>query len=193
MHQLDQILHAIEDNHQGQNKLPPVQSWQPDKVGEIDIHINTQGKWLHEGDPFEKQALVRLFSTILRFEKGFYYLVTPVEKLLIHVDDVPFIIDNILPSAAGEQANWILTTQCGDSIVLDESAEWELRQITQMDGTVIHVPYVRIRHELWARLSRHVFYQMVDIALESNDITSLEPELFFESAGHKFSLGKLED
>ena len=75
-----------------QNKrLPPLHLWQPERSGEIDIRIDREGRWYHEGTLIERQPLVDLFATILRLETNGYYLVTPVEKMKILVEEVPFI------------------------------------------------------------------------------------------------------
>src|SRR3990167_6970488 len=70
--------------------LPPVHLWNPEHCGEIDIVIRRDGVWMHEGSPIGREALVRLFSTVLRKDPDGYHLVTPVEKLKIAVEDLPF-------------------------------------------------------------------------------------------------------
>jgi hypothetical protein len=66
-------------------------SWNPSREGEIDIRIEADGNWYHEGKRFRRESLVRLFASVLRREPGGYYLVTPAEKLRIEVDDAPFV------------------------------------------------------------------------------------------------------
>ena len=181
MHQLEQILHSIEFGDA--KSLPPVEQWQPDRSGQIDIHIDAQGQWWHEGERFERQALVDLFATILRFDAGQYYLVTPVEKLRISVEDVPFLADSLISIDNKYQ----LLTQCGDIIPLDENCKWQLRPYQQQE-----VPYICVRHNLWARLDRHVFYQMIDLALEqANGTASIDKQLYFHAAKQSFSLGSV--
>ena len=70
--------------------LPPVHLWNPTHCGEIDIVIKRNGQWLHEGTPIGREALVRLFSTVLRKDPDGFHLVTPVEKMKITVEDAPF-------------------------------------------------------------------------------------------------------
>ena len=70
--------------------LPPVHLWRPEHCGEIDIVIRRDGVWMHEGSPISREALVRLFSTVLRKDPDGYHLVTPVEKMKIAVEDLPF-------------------------------------------------------------------------------------------------------
>jgi hypothetical protein len=71
--------------------LPPVESWNPAHCGDIDIRIARDGTWFHQGTPIGRKEIVRLFSTILRKDGEDYVLVTPVEKMRIRVEDVPFI------------------------------------------------------------------------------------------------------
>ena len=73
-------------------QLPPVHSWHPERVGEIDIRIAKDGTWFYQGDPMERQAVVQLFSTIMRLDDDGYCLVTPAEKMKIQVEDAPFVV-----------------------------------------------------------------------------------------------------
>ena len=75
----------------GDHKRPPVHLWNPSHTGAIDIVIRRDGSWIHEGSEIKRLALVQLFASILRLENDRYYLVTPVEKLEIRVDDAPFV------------------------------------------------------------------------------------------------------
>lgn len=184
MHQLDDIIQRLNEINVGSHhkNSPPVESWQPKHQGSIDIHINSQGVWFHEGAEFKRQSLVKLFSSILRFEAGIYSLVTPAEQLSIRVDDVPFIAELLVESNTG----WQLLTQCDDVVPLNQSTCWELREF---EGE--QVPYVLVRHSLWARVARHVFYRLVDLSLEQQgeDNAVQSGELVFTSAGASFSLG----
>src|SRR5712672_434172 len=84
--------------------LPPVHLWNPARHGEIDIVIKPDGQWFHEGTPIGREALVRLFSTILRKDPDGFHLVTPAEKLKIEVEDAPFIavrVDRIVEADRG--------------------------------------------------------------------------------------------
>ena len=86
-----------------QNKrLPPLHLWQPERSGEIDIRIDREGRWYHEGTRIERQPLVALFATILRLETNGYYLVTPVEKMKILVEEVPFIAVDLAVRGSGQ-------------------------------------------------------------------------------------------
>ena len=74
------------------DELPPVEKWDPDFCGDIDMQIHHDGTWYYMGTPIGRKALVKLFSTVLKMEDDKYFLVTPVEKIGIQVEDVPFII-----------------------------------------------------------------------------------------------------
>ncbi len=136
-------------------KLPPVEQWQPSYVGSIDIVIDEQVQWFHEGTAFTRQALVNLFSTILRKDGNCYYLVTPAEKLAITVADVPFKIIALL-----EQGGIIyLITNTEEHIALTADSHWQLR-----DYQDARIPYIEVRHGLFARVDRNVYYEMVEKA-----------------------------
>src|SRR3569833_2332926 len=92
--------------------LPPVHLWNPPHCGEIDIRIRKDGVWFHEGTPIGREALVRLFSTVLRKDDDGIYLVTPVEKMKITVEDAPFVATRV--DRVGEGLR-ILTT-VGDEV-----------------------------------------------------------------------------
>ena len=84
--------------------LPPVNEWQPERVGEIDIRIDRHGTWFHEGREIHRKPLYRLFSTVLRRDPDdAYYLVTPVEKLRIRVEDAPFVAVSMDVSGEGHE------------------------------------------------------------------------------------------
>src|ERR1700761_6430816 len=83
-------LEGIAEAAKAARGLPPVHLWHPAHCGDIDIVIKKNGLWFHQGTPIGREALVRLFSTVLRLDPDGYHLVTPVEKLKIVVEDAPF-------------------------------------------------------------------------------------------------------
>lgn len=143
--------------------LPPLHQWDPPLSGDIDIEINRHGIWFHQGTAITRQRLVRLFSTILRREDdGCYYLVTPVEKWRLQVEDVPFqcvLVDN---EGQGEKQVLTFTTNVADKVVLD--AEHPLRFDIDAD-TQQPSPYLLVRDGLEALLARSVYYQVIDLAV----------------------------
>src|SRR5690606_9042117 len=130
--------------------LPPVHLWHPDHCGEIDILIRADGVWLHEGSPIGRPELVRLFSTVLRKDPDGYHLVTPVEKLRIRVEDVPFRAVRV--DREGEAL--VFTTDVGDRV--EAGPDHPIRVETDPQ-TGEPAPYVHVRADLEARLTRPVF------------------------------------
>ncbi|WP_157729930.1 DUF1285 domain-containing protein [Bacterioplanes sanyensis] len=140
-------------------KQPPLEQWQPELSGDIDIEIHSDGGWWHQGSAFERQDLVRLFASILRREGDEYFLVTPVEKWRIQVEDRPFVVTLIEADADGIE----FVTNVGDSGRI--GPEHPLR-LSYRQGEAEPLPEVLIRHDLWARLSRNAFYELVEHAVE---------------------------
>ena len=164
--------------------LPPVHLWNPPNCGEIDIVIKADGTWRHEGSPIGRAPLVRLFSTVLRKDADGFYLVTPVEKLRITVEDAPFVAVAVDISVNADGAPVLrFTTNVGDSV--DAGPEHPIRVVT--DATTREPrPYVMVRRGLEALIARSVFYELVDAA---EDVGG---ELVVKSDGARFSLGSPE-
>jgi len=136
--------------------LPPVHLWDPPHCGEMDILIRSDGIWMHEGSPIGRKELVRLFSTVLRKDPDGYCLVTPVEKLTIRVEDVPFRA----VAVRREGENLIFTTDVGDETTA--GPDHPIRVVVAADGEPR--PYVHVRDGLEARIERSVFYELVETA-----------------------------
>lgn len=137
--------------------LPPVHLWHPAHCGEIDIRILRDGRWLHEGRPIAREALVRLFSTVLRRDPDGYVLVTPVEKLSIVVEDVPFTAVRV--DRVGQALRFL--TNVGDAV--EAGPDNPLRVETD-PASGEPAPYVHVRRGLEARLTRPVFYELAEMA-----------------------------
>ncbi len=144
-------------------KLPPVERWNPAFCGEIDIRIARDGTWFHQGTPIGRKEIVRLFSTILRKEGDDYFLVTPVEKMRIRVDDAPFMAVLLDRQGEGSGQRLVFTTNVGDEIVAGEN---NAIRVADQGGPA---PYIHVRRGLDARISRNVFYQLADIAVQGSD------------------------
>lgn len=138
--------------------LPPVEQWHPPFCGNIDMCITASGEWQYQQSPVTRLSLVRLFSSVLVKENDDYFLVTPVEKVGIQVEDVPFVIIQW----AMEDNHLRLTTQTGDTFTVSASHPGTLR--ASLDGTFL--PYVNVRRNLWARLHQNVYYQLLNEAEE---------------------------
>jgi len=164
--------------------LPPVHLWNPAHCGEIDIVIKRNGLWYHEGSPIGREALVRLFSTVLRKDPDGVYLVTPVEKMKITVEDAPFIAVRV--DSAGEALRF--TTNVGDEV--DAGPEHKIRVETDA-ATGEPRPYLHVRRGLEALIARPVFYELVEMAEERE--TEEGPRLGVVSNGVWFSIGAPRD
>lgn len=156
--------------------LPPVHLWNPSHCGDIDIVIRRDGVWLHEGAPIGRPELVRLFSTVLRNDSDGYCLVTPAEKLSIQVEDLPFravavtTVDSVLR----------FTTDVGDAV--DAGDDHPLVVETDPDSGEPS-PRLHVRAGLWSRITRSVFYELVDMAVVEDG------RLIVRSGRTIFSLG----
>ena len=166
---------------QADRNLPPVHRWQPERVGRIDIRIAADGTWYHEGDPIRRDALVRLFATVLRKDPDGFCLVTPAEKLLIEVEDAPFVAVALEVEGQGRDAQLLFSTNVDDHVVAD--AQHPLRVVELPGGEPR--PYVTVRDGLEARINRPVFYRLVDLARQEGD------ELAVYSRGARFVLGRI--
>jgi len=163
--------------------LPPVHLWNPTHCGDIDIVIKRNGLWFHEGTPIGREALVRLFSTVLRKDPEGYVLVTPVEKLAIRVEDAPFIAVRV--DRVGEALRFI--TNVGD--VVEAGPDNAIR--VQMDPeTGEPRPYLHVRRGLEALIARPVFYEIAEMAHERD--TGAGPAMFVSSNGAWFEVGPVE-
>lgn len=147
--------------------LPPVHLWHPEHCGEIDIRIRRDGVWFHEGTPIGREALVRLFSTVLRLDPDGFHLVTPIEKMKIVVEDAPFIATRV--DRDGDVLRF--QTNVGDEV--EASAENPIR--VEVDaGTGEPRPYVHVRRGLEALIARPVFYELVEMAVERDGVMGVE-------------------
>lgn len=141
--------------------LPPVHLWNPPHCGEIDILIRRDGVWMHEGSPIGRPELVRLFSTVLRLDPDGYHLVTPVEKLRIAVEDLPFRAVSVEREPGQEGEALVFVTDVGDRV----EAGPEHAIVVETDSeTGEPAPRLHVRRGLWARISRAVFYELVEMA-----------------------------
>lgn len=142
--------------------LPPVHLWNPDFCGDIDMRIARDGTWYYLGTPIGRKPMVKLFSTIIRRDGDDYFLVTPVEKVGITVDDAPFVAVSLQVEGEGEQQVLRFTSNVDDEI--EAGSEHPLR--VELDAeTDEPAPYLHVRSNLEALIHRNVFYQLVDIAV----------------------------
>jgi hypothetical protein len=155
--------------------LPPVHLWNPPFCGDLEMRIAGDGTWFYQGTPIGRPALVRLFSTILKRENGKHFLVTPVEKVGIVVEDAPFVAVEM--QREGETLRF--RTNVDDWITCD--AEHRLRfEPGAEDGLV---PYLHVRADLWAKVARPIYYDLVEIG-EERDISGRT--MFGVASGSEF-------
>lgn len=148
-----------------EKKLPPVDRWNPSHCGDSEMRIARDGTWYHQGSPIGRQAMVRLFSTILRREPdGRFVLVTPVEKLDIMVEDAPFVAVELKAEGQGEAMSLAFRLNTGEAVVA--GPRHPLRFEAGPGGP--H-PYLRVRDGLDALVARPVYYELAELALAGGD------------------------
>ncbi|MCO6385124.1 DUF1285 domain-containing protein [Oceanicola sp. 502str15] len=147
-------------------KLPPVHLWNPEFCGDLDMRIARDGTWFYLGTPIGRPELVRLFSTILKKEGGDYFLVTPVEKVGITVDDAPFVAVDFTASGSGEAQVLTFETNVGD---LSEAGPENPIRVERDPETGEPSPYVHVRAGLEALIDRKSFYRLVEIGTVQDD------------------------
>lgn len=146
----------------GGNSLPPVHLWNPPLSGDIDIRIARNGDWYHEGTRFQRQALVKLFASILKREGDEYFLVTPVEKWRIRVEDAPFVAIDCEVLGEGAEQQLVFITNVDDRVHCN--AEHPLRVVTD-PATGEPAPYVLVRDGLEAKVARNVYYRLINLSV----------------------------
>lgn len=140
-----------------ERKLPPVDKWNPANCGDSGMRIARDGTWYHQGRPIDRRSMVRLFSTILRRESdGSHVLVTPVEKLTIEVEATAFRAVDMRSEGAGENRRIFLALDSGDVILVGRDRPLVMAE----------TPRVAVRHSLEAELSRPIYYELAQIALD---------------------------
>ncbi len=162
----------------------PVHLWHPEDEKDIDLVVQRHGTWLYMGTPITRPRLVRLFASVLRMEKSEagddYYLVTPVEKCRIKVEDVPFQVLLMDVASSGKEQQLSCTTDMAEVVPID--AEHPLR-IAVEDNEWI--PYLHIRGGMEARFTRNVYYQLAEL-LVVEAVASLETDWFGVWSGGRF-------
>lgn len=142
--------------------LPPLEQWNPPFCGDIDMEIRRDGTWFYEGTPIGRPGLVKLFASILWREGEKYFLVTPVEKVGIKVQDAPFVAVDFEVSGTGQTQSLTFETNLDDKAMA--GPDLPLR-ITRDPTTGEPAPYIRVRRNLEALIDRKSFYRLVDIGV----------------------------
>jgi len=162
--------------------------WNPAREGRIDIRIAADGDWYHEGRRFQRDALVRLFASVLRREGDDYFLVTPAEKLRIEVEDAPFVANLVETVETGAEPAIVFTTNLGERILLDR--EHPLRIDTDPQ-TGQPRPYVQMHGGLEALIGRNAFFDLINLAEECQ--RDGKTCLAVRSLGQLFELGSIDE
>ncbi len=183
---LDGLARAARD--ESRKGPPPVHLWNPPDCGAIDMRVASDGTWYYMGTPIGRPALVKLFASVLRRDQGKYYLVTPVEKVGIVVDDAPFLAVELdveeLPSGPilhfrTNVDDWVA---CGSEHVLRFERE---------PATGGLKPYLHVRRDLWAKVTRPLFYDLVERG-EERDVAG-ERMFGVASMGEFFAMAPAHD
>ncbi|MEO3385138.1 DUF1285 domain-containing protein [Mesorhizobium sp. CAU 1741] len=143
---------------------PPVERWNPPFCGDLDMEIKRDGTWFYLGTPIGRMPLVQLFSSVLRKdEDGNTYLVTPVEKVGIRVEDAPFIAVEVNASGSGPDQVLTFRTNVGD--VVEAGSENPIRFVDEDDTDGLK-PYLLVRGRLEALVARPVMYELAELGEE---------------------------
>jgi hypothetical protein len=183
---LDGLTAAARDAATAGKGLPPVHLWNPPFCGDLDIRIASDGTWFYMGTPIGRPALVRLFSTILKREEGKHFLVTPVEKVGIRVDDAPFLAVEMLKETDGGDRRLRFRTNVDDWVPCDSGHR--LRFEAAADGGL--TPYLHVRADLWAKVTRALYYDLVDLGEER--MVDGRPMFGVASSGEFFAMADAE-
>lgn len=170
----------------GDQRFPPVEKWHPDFCGDIDMRIASDGTWFYMGTPIGRKKMVKLFASVLRKdEDGKTYLVTPVEKIGITVDDAHFVATSVEFAGEASELSLCFTTNVGDVVVA--GADHPIRvEVNKETGEPR--PYLLVRGRLEALIARSVYYDLI----EKGDIEAFEgtSRCSIISNAVRFSLGE---
>ena len=156
----DSIAASAHAAQKSGKSLPPVHLWNPPFCGDLDIRIARNGMWYYLGTPIGRPELVRLFSTILRKDGDAYFLVTPVEKVGITVEDAPFVAVDFEVTGQGAAQQLVFSTNVGDQA--QAGPNHPIRVARDPDSGE-PAPYILIRANLEALIDRKSFYRLVDL------------------------------
>ena len=160
--------------------LPPVHLWNPPFCGDLDMRIATDGTWFYLKTPIGRPALVKLFASVLKREDDKYFLVTPVEKCGIQVEDAPFLAVEMTVGERDGARVLNFRTNVDDWVAC--GSEHTLRFEPEPDTGGLK-PYLHVRRDLWAKVSRPLFYDLVELG-EERDVNG--ERMFGVASGGEF-------
>ncbi|CTQ49041.1 DUF1285 domain-containing protein [Jannaschia donghaensis] len=156
---------------EGKRGAPPVHLWNPPFCGDIDIVIKRDGTWIHEGTPIGRQGLVKLFASILKKEGEEHFLVTPVEKVRLQVEDAPFVAVDF------DVADGVITFRTNVDDLVGAGPDAPIRVEFSDEGEPS--PYVEVRRGLQALIDRKSFYRLVELGEERDGQFGVESKCTF--------------
>ena len=165
-------------------KLPPVHKWNPEYSGKMDLIIDNQGDWKHDGTYFKRRSIVNLFSKLLLLEDSKYFLISPTEKWEIEASIAPFVVISVDRIELNSVPAIKCTTLTEQVFLIGKSHPIWLENINSSDQTI---PFTRVRDNLNAFFNRSSYYRLIDIALENKNKS--ENEIAINSLGMEYSLG----
>lgn len=148
---------------QGRRGPPPVHLWNPPFCGDLDMRIASDGTWFYLKTPIGRPALVRLFASVLKREGGKFFLVTPVEKVGIVVDDAPFLAVEMRAEESPVGRNLHFRTNVDDWVACGPGHALRFEMEGKTGGLK---PYLHVRRDLWAKVTRALFYDLVALGEE---------------------------
>ncbi|MEM7003149.1 MAG: DUF1285 domain-containing protein [Pseudomonadota bacterium] len=153
---------------------PPVTQWSPTEIRDIDLRIDADGRWFHQGGEIKRMGLVRVFASVLRRDGDEYFLVTPREKFIVRVVDAPLIVVDFTVQGHDAEQQVLFSTNTDEHMLID----------TEHPLSVRHgVPYVDVHRGLQAKFNRPAYYRLVDCARVDG------AQMWLDSCGLSFSLG----
>ncbi|MCH9765383.1 MAG: DUF1285 domain-containing protein [Alphaproteobacteria bacterium] len=162
----------------------PVEQWDPPYCGDIGLKIDARGAWSYRDSPISRMPLVQLFARVLRCEKdGKHYLVTPVEKVDIAVVDAPFLAVEMQVDGSGPEQTLTFRTNTDDIVRCESDHPLLFREQVESGGLK---PYVRVRGRLYARLTRPLYFDLIELAVATSQ--DEDAEYFVVSGGSKFPI-----
>ena len=156
----DNLAKAVAAATKGKRGPAPVHLWDPPYCGDLDIRIARDGTWWYLGTPIGRKELVQLFASVLKLEDGRYYLVTPVEKIGISIDDAPFVAVDFEVADPGPAQTITFETNVGENSVAGPDNPIRVERDPE---TGEPSPYVHIRSGLEALIDRKSYYRLVEI------------------------------
>lgn len=166
----------------GDQPIPPVELWNPEFCGELDLLIKADGSWLYCGSPITRDKIKLLFSRVIKKENENYFLVTPVEKVAIEVEWLPFVIVDYQVIQHDQKSTYQFVDSFDNIILLIEPSQIQFSEYQKQ-----RLPIINVRRNLFASFSRSCYYRLLNEAkiISDND----QNQVVIESYGLKFLLG----